>query len=394
MRYRFEDFGGIVASEAPPLLAFVDRQYMREMGLPDSARWLRTDEKSVGLLSAPVEVHFACTNRCSLGCSHCYMDSGKKDPRELDTQQFKQALDTLSGMGVFHVAMGGGEALERSDLFELAAHARQTGLVPNLTTNGQLVDNGNAVRMRVFGQVNLSLDGVGEASRTYRDGADFSTIDRAFDRLKKAGVSAGINCVVGRNNLDHLPELFRYAEDKGISEIELLRFKPSGRGMAHYGAHRPSPEQNRLIYPLFEQLSEQFHIKTKIDCSFVPMLCYHRPPKELLDALCVCGCEAGNFLLGAHSDGRICGCSFLPVLDMNLMELPEKWDDAPALQRYRGWAEMTCEPCASCDYLGVCKGGCHAVALYAVGDMDAPDPDCPWVEAHRRTLSGDAPLTP
>jgi hypothetical protein len=29
MKYRYENFGGIVASENPPFLAFVDRTYMR-----------------------------------------------------------------------------------------------------------------------------------------------------------------------------------------------------------------------------------------------------------------------------------------------------------------------------------------------------------------------------
>lgn len=378
MRHRFESFGGIVSSDDPPFLAFVDRQYMREMGLPESDRW-RPGTDAAGVLSAPVEVHFACTNRCSLGCTHCYMNSGAEDARTLDTAQFLAALDALARMGVFHVALGGGEALERSDLFDLAAHARHIGLVPNLTTNGRLVDAASAAKMRIFGQVNLSLDGVGDAARTFRDGADFDVIDRAFALLQQAGVTAGINCVVGRRNLDALPELFAYAARRGVSEIELLRFKPSGRGVARYAQHQTTPEQNRLLYPLFQRLSEQSGVKAKIDCSFLPMLCYHRPATEVLEALCVCGCEAGNFLLGARSDGRVCGCSFLPALDLTIFQLPEAWPMAPDLQRYRGWAAMQAQPCASCDYLRFCKGGCHAVALAVTGDMDAPDPDCPWV---------------
>ncbi len=387
MRVRFETFGGIVASDTPPFLAFVDRQYLREQGYAPSERWRESDE-TVDVLSAPVEVHFACTNRCSLGCSHCYMNSGSEDAHTLDTASFKTALDALAGMGVFHVALGGGEALERGDLFELAAYARGIGLVPNLTTNGRLVTPATAERMRIFGQVNLSLDGVGATARTFRDGADFECIDQAFTLLQQAGVTAGINCVIGRRNLDALPELFRYAAAKGVSEIELLRFKPSWRGNALYAQHATTAEQNRTIYPLFERLSNQSGVKAKIDCSFLPMLCYHRPPAELLEALCVCGCEAGNFLLGAHSDGRVCGCSFLPPLDLHVAQLPEQWQASPHLRRYRAWAHMQAQPCASCDYLRFCKGGCHAVALAVTGDLDAPDPDCPWVADARLAAEG------
>jgi len=379
MRHRLESFGGIVASDDPPFLAFVDRQYMRELGVAASPLWQHGRE-AIGQLSAPVEVHFACTNRCSLGCAHCYMGSGVEDPGALDTAQFKQALGTLAQMGVFHVAMGGGEALEREDLFELAAHARRIGLVPNLTTNGRLVDARMAGRLKIFGQVNLSLDGVGSAARTFREGADFDSVDRAFSHLLQAGVMAGINCVVGQGNFDGLPALFQYAAEKKVSEIELLRFKPSGRAGGLYECHKTTRDQNRRFYPMIRELSEQSGVKTKIDCSFVPMLCYHRPPRELLEAFCVCGCEAGNFLIGARSNGQVCGCSFLPALDLKIDQLPANWAQAPDLQRYRQWPEVAPEPCAACDYLSICKGGCHAVALAVMGKTDAPDPDCPWVE--------------
>ena len=138
LKYRFENFGGIIASENPPFLAFVDRNYMRELGLDKSGIWDASDE-TIGRLSAPTEVHFAITNKCSVGCPHCYMDAGKHDDGELDTASFKRALDILAQMKVFHIALGGGEALERRDLFEIAEYARRKGLVPNLTTSGSRI---------------------------------------------------------------------------------------------------------------------------------------------------------------------------------------------------------------------------------------------------------------
>jgi radical SAM protein with 4Fe4S-binding SPASM domain len=309
----------------------------------------------------------------------------------MDTAAFKRSLDVLAGMGVFHVALGGGEALEREDLFELADHARRAGLVPNLTTNGRLIDRSVAERMRIFGQVNVSLDGVGELARTFRQGADFESVDRALGTLLEAGVPAGINCVVGRRNFDGLPELFRYASERGTSEVELLRFKPSGRAAALYAQHAATADQNRALYPSFQSWAERFGVKAKIDCSFVPMLCWHRPPPEVLRALCVCGCEAGNFLIGGRSDGRVSGCSFLPPLELTVEELPAAWAAAPEFESYRRWPESAPEPCASCEYLGICKGGCRAVALAVSGSLDAPDPDCPRVvEYHQQQQRGSA----
>jgi hypothetical protein len=151
MKYRFENFGGIIASENPPFLAFVDRNYMRQLGLGQSPLWDSSDE-SVGRLSAPTEVHFAITNKCSVGCPHCYMGAGEQDHGELDTASLKRALDILAERKVFHIALGGGEALERPDLFEIAGYARIKGLVPNLTVSGANITADVAKKMKVFGQ--------------------------------------------------------------------------------------------------------------------------------------------------------------------------------------------------------------------------------------------------
>ncbi len=68
MQYRYENFGGIIAGQNPPFLAYVDRDYMRQLGLKGSSLWDTVDE-SIGSLSAPTEVHFSITNRCSAGCA-------------------------------------------------------------------------------------------------------------------------------------------------------------------------------------------------------------------------------------------------------------------------------------------------------------------------------------
>ena len=48
------------------------------------------------------------------------MDSGCKGANELSTEDFKKAIDVLAELKVFHIALGGGEALLREDFFELA----------------------------------------------------------------------------------------------------------------------------------------------------------------------------------------------------------------------------------------------------------------------------------
>lgn len=377
MKYRYESFGGIVASEEPPFLAFVDRAYMRELGLARSPLWQGPDH--IGVLSAPLEVHFAVTNRCSRKCLHCYMGSGPTEAGELDTDQFKSALDLLAELNVFHVALGGGEALEREDLFAIAAYARQRGLVPNLTSNGCLITGPRAEQMRIFGQVNLSLDGTAEHSAVFRGTSNFDVVDRAATHLIAAGVSTGINCVLGRRNFEQMEPLFAYAQDRGLSEIEILRYKPAGRAAGHYEAERMTDSQSRNLVPTLAELGGRYGITAKIDCSLVPMLCWGKPPIELLEKSATYGCEAGNVLLGIRANGAVAGCSFLGASGLSVFDLRDGNARRNAFLPYVEWTETAPEPCQSCEYLTICKGGCRAVSAHVTGDPMAPDPECPFV---------------
>ena len=387
MKYRFESFGGILALEDPPMLVHVDRDFMRSLGHAESALW---ENPQHAPLSAPLEVHFSVTNACSLKCSHCYMDSGEKDPGEMPAQDFRKAIDLLAGMGVFHVALGGGEALERPDFFELAAYVRERGMVPNLTTNGQLLTREAAAQCALFGQVNVSIDGDHLAAEACRAQDVPARGILAVDLLREAGIRVGLNFVVTRQNFDQLAAVFGFAEERGLADLEFLRLKPTGRGQQDYFARRLMPAQNREFFPLIKRLSGAHRVAAKIDCSFVPMFCWHEPDKELMEQFSVYGCEAGNVLLGARSDGRFAGCSFLSG-EESIFELPQLWSGSPHLSRLRGWVDRAPEPCRSCAYLEICKGGCRAVSAVVAGDSFAPDPECPFLDGEKSETSRREP---
>jgi len=353
------------------MLVHVDQDFMRDLGYQNSPLW---EKPEVGFLSAPLEVHLSVTNSCSLRCRHCYMDSGEKDAGELTTEDFRKAVDLLAGMGVFHMALGGGEALERPDFFELASYVRARGIVPNLTTNGLLMTRDIAAKCRIFGQVNVSAHvAESQGPHAFMDGVS------AVDLLLEAGVSVGLNYVVTRQNFDQLAGLFTYVGERGLTDVEFLRLKPSGRGKLDYFERRLTPAQNLEFYPMIRRLSQECGVAAKIDCSFVPMFCRHRPDKTMMDQFSVYGCEAGNVLLGVRSDGRFAGCSFLSG-EESIFELPRLWNGSEYLLRLRKWADQAPEPCRSCGYLDICKGGCRAVAGFVTGDSFAPDPECPFID--------------
>jgi radical SAM protein with 4Fe4S-binding SPASM domain len=375
-RARYEPFGGIVQLENPPALAFVDQQLMRELGYPDSPLWQTRSDR----LSAPVEVHFNVTARCTLACRHCTSDAGEGE--ELDTARIERAIDVLAGAGVFHVAFGGGELFLRDDALALAAHARSRGLVPNATTNGHCLTEELARGCTVFGQVNVSLDGVGAAYRSVRQSGEFEQADRALRWLLAAGVHTGINCVVSQKSFDGLEEVVAYADRIGVEEVLFLRVKPSGRARLCYHELRMTPEQGQAFFPLLRRLGRRYRSRLQTDCSLVPHICSHRPSKRAMELLGVEGCSAGNLLLGVRADGRIVGCSHVPGGFGDVCSLVELWPSHPGLEALRGRA-VTDPSCTACRYFSVCRGGCPLFSDFLVGDAAAADPECPRLLAHR-----------
>jgi radical SAM protein with 4Fe4S-binding SPASM domain len=375
MRARYESFGGIISVDRPAATIYVDREYMRELGYGDSPLW-RTGPTC---LSAPVTAHLAVTNRCPLGCQTCYNGSGTTHPAELSTAEVRAVLDTLAGMGVFTVAFGGGEPLARADIFELADHARARGLTPTMTTYGYYVDQEIARRCRVFDHIHVSLDGVGETYQAVRGVDAFHHADRAIRLLRRQHIPLGINCVVRRANFDHLDELARYLRRAGVCDVVFLRLKPAGWAAADYRRACLTPEQARAFLPRFAELTRRYRLRSHVHCALMPFVYGHGRDRERLRSSCGEGCNGANEIVEISADGQVHACSFAAGSAGDARRLPEVWHTDLHLARFRGWAAHAPEPCRSCRYLALCRGGCRAVAQALTGDFYAPDPDCPLV---------------
>ncbi|MEM3796084.1 MAG: radical SAM protein, partial [Archaeoglobaceae archaeon] len=99
------------------------------------------------------------TNRCNLNCLHCYARANTR-LKELSTEECKKIVNELAEFGVPVILFSGGEPLLREDIFEIAEYARDRNIKIVLSTNGTLIDETLADKLRVFDYVGISLDGV------------------------------------------------------------------------------------------------------------------------------------------------------------------------------------------------------------------------------------------
>jgi radical SAM protein with 4Fe4S-binding SPASM domain len=384
-RARLERFGAIVQLVAPRALVFIDRDLARRVlslrGEPRAWREQPTVHSADAVLSAPLEAHLQLTNRCGAGCAGCYTGASPQGaPNEWGLVEWKRALDHLAERSVFHVALGGGESAALPWLPELAEHARRRGIVPNLTTSGLEGLERLIAHAQLFGQINVSLDGLGATYAAVRGFDGFARANAAIVALRRVKREVGINVVVTRANFTELDALFAYARDRRLSEVELLRFKPSGRGAHAYERLRCTDAQHRTFLPTVLAAARRRRVRVKVDCSYMPMLVHHGYDRKLLASLAVYGCTGGDFLVGAKPDGRLSACSFMasPASRPKVDELAAYWDTPDAFGAFRTWRDAR-EPCASCAYHDLCRGGCKVVSAHVHGDPSAPDPECPRV---------------
>ena len=376
MKARAEWFGAIVAVDRPAMLISVNRPLARLLGVRGRARWTGPRPRH---LSAPTEVHVVLSRRCRAGCRSCYVDA-TADGAALTFAQARTVLERLASRGVFHVALGGGEVSDVDFLPELAVYARTLGLVPNLTTNGLALSDAFLSGSGAFGQINVSVDGLADAYAATRGHDSYGAAERGLRRLRAVKREVGINCVVTRHTFDRLAQVAARVARLKLRDLELLRFKPAGRGRQNFQEEDLTPDQARALYPLVRRLALRYRIRIKLDCSFTPLVFWHRPSLRAARFFGVVGCEGGNLLASVLPDGAMTGCSFGGPTEADIFAADggaQAW--AQGFAAFRSHAEQAVEPCRSCRYLSLCKGGCHVVAQ-AAGDWWAPDPGCPSVQ--------------
>src|SRR5207237_751182 len=82
-----------------------------------------------------------------------------------------------------------------------------------------------------------------------------------------------------------------------------------GRGLRHLDEELTA-EQAKAIYPLAMKLAARHRLRVKLDCSFAPMVFWHRPSRKAAEFFGVQGCVAGDVLAAVTPEGAITGCSF------------------------------------------------------------------------------------
>jgi mycofactocin radical SAM maturase len=324
-------------------------------------------------LEAPICLTWELTYACNLSCSHCLSSSGRRDPRELTTEECRAVIDALKDMQVFYVNIGGGEPTLRADFWELLDYATSNRLGVKFSTNGSRITPGVAHRLASMNYVDVqvSIDGAtAEVNDSVRGPGSYATARRAMRCLADAGFAGfKISVVVTRQNIPQLDELEALADEYG-AQLRLTRLRPSGRGADVWHELHPTPTQQRELYDWLVARGES----VLTGDSFFHLGAYGDP----LAGLNLCG--AGRVVCLIDPVGDVYACPFTiheEFLAGSVRQpggFPGVWRESELLARLR--RPESGGACSSCSAFASCRGGCMAAKFFTGIPLDGPDPEC------------------
>ncbi|WP_299571644.1 mycofactocin radical SAM maturase [uncultured Williamsia sp.] len=345
-------------------------------------------------LDAPICLTWELTYACNLACVHCLSSSGKRDPRELSTEQCKAIIDELQRMQVFYVNIGGGEPTVRSDFWELVDYATAHQVGVKFSTNGLRITPEIAARLAAsdYVDVQISLDGAtAEVNDAVRGAGSFDMAVRALQNLSDAGFrDAKISVVVTRHNVGQL-DAFKDLADRFGATLRITRLRPSGRGADVWDDLHPLPEQQRALYDWLVARGDGvltgdsfFHLSAFGDGS----------SGSALPGLNLCG--AGRVVCLIDPVGDVYACPFAiheNFLAGNVTDpggFREVWQHSELFTELR--EPQSAGACTSCNHYDSCRGGCMAAKFFTGLPLDGPDPEC--VQGYGESLLAGERTTP
>jgi radical SAM protein with 4Fe4S-binding SPASM domain len=329
-------------------------------------------------------------------------------------------IDELSGWGRTILVFSGGEPLLRPDIFSLMKYAGEKGLVVALATNGTLIDQVTAERIRETGadRVSISFDGADEATHDAfrRVPGSFQAALAGAGELRAQGVALQINVTVARHNADQLDEMVSLAKNLGAAALHLFLLVPVGCGMeiAEEQTLRADAyeETLRWLYDTerretglqlkatcaphyFRVVRQQQRAHANRDSAFSLTGAGHSGPsgnghgreREALHAA-TRGCLAGTGVCFVSHAGKVYGCGYMPIEagDLRRTTLAEIWQTSELFAELRDLARLKGK-CGRCGYVRVC-GGCRARAYGSSGDHLAEEPFCAYQPGGRSCQRG------
>ncbi|MFQ5398506.1 MAG: radical SAM protein [Anaerolineae bacterium] len=368
---------------------------------------------------APRLIFWETTAGCNLACIHCrrITVADQLMPQDLSTREAYDMIDQIAAFGRPIFVLSGGEPLFRPDIFDIARHAADAGLIVALATNGTLIDAAVARRIQESGicRVSVSFDGADAVTHDiFRGPGAFDKALTGISHLWNVGVPFQINTTVARHNVRQMPETLALAKEIGAVALHLFLLVPVGCGVEIADDQQISPTEYEEVLNWMYDAEMEGGIELKATCApHYFRIVRQRQAEERrrgivrqrpgsmhrqqhagggahghpgghpggrhpMNAMTK-GCLAGTGVCFISHRGEVFPCGYLPVEAGNVRRQAfwEVWNDSPLFAQLRD-PDLLGGKCGICEFKKLCSG-CRARAFGMGGDYLGEEPFCTYV---------------
>jgi radical SAM protein with 4Fe4S-binding SPASM domain len=310
----------------------------------------------------PLVLSWNVTRKCNLKCSHCYINAAPREHTdELTAEEGKRLIDQICEVSHPLLILSGGEPLLRKDIYELIEYGTQKGLRMGLGSNGTLIDDSVARKLKQSGikTVSISIDShIPEHHDDFRGvKGSWEKAISAIEALRANDVLVQVNTTLTQQNYDEIDDVMSLAEKLGVENFHLFFLVPTGRGKKIADITPAMYEE--MIKNTFAKTARH---KLNVKPSCAPQFMRIAKDMNLDMRQWVRGCMAGLYYCRVYPNGEITPCPYLPIKLGNVRDKSFKdiWFNSEVFKKIRDFDSLEGK-CGVCEYRSIC-GGCRARA--------------------------------
>jgi len=335
----------------------------------------------------PLDVYFIITRICNFNCSYCIREPMTSLPQEMSVDLFNSICNSFQRLKIRKLIITGGEPLLHPKFDEIIKRIPDSYDIV-VCTNGWLLKDKllKITEMRKCDILfQISLDAVGDNhDKIVNLPGAFKEVIQGIQFANKHNIKPIISTTVGHLDASAIIQLFQLLKEFNIDTWKISAEMPCSRSN---GENMLSDAVGwNVLVKTVHSLNGWGGIQ-KIVCDSMFNFANSHLNQQLSSlAKELAGCGAGKQKVYFRTDGSISLC---PLLDRYKVYPPQEdfyswWLYSKDLLEFREFPATRLDECSDCEWLEICKGGCHGASLYKYNSIFHADPRCPMAKSKKR----------